>query len=171
MNPRNQNIMSKKIQQWCDVNHNSIVLDIGSYDVNGTLRLTIPDNWTYIGVDRVDGPNVDLVMPDDYTIPVEFADVIVSVSCFQYVRNPFKLMQEIVDTLPSGGIVIICAPRKEEEGTMGLPSELSPNNDIEFDCWRYLKDGMTALLEDCGFEVLQVSYQKEGTCWGVGRAR
>jgi SAM-dependent methyltransferase len=170
MNPRNQRIMSQKIREWCEVEHNSIVIDVGAYDVNGTLRPAIPDRWTYIGVDRVDGPNVDVVMPDDYTIPVEFADVIISASCFQYVRNPFKLMQEINDKLPTGGVVIICAPRKETEGLMGLPAELSPNLDTGFDCWRYLKGGMEALLEDSGFDVLEVSYDRD-CCWGIGSAR
>lgn len=168
MNPRNVNMMSKKIREWCKVEHDSLVVDVGSYDVNGTLRPAIPDRWTYIGVDRVDGPNVDLVMPDDYNIPIDRADVIISASCFQYVRNPFKLMDEIYLTLTPGGIVIICAPRKETEGLMGLPAELSPNNDTGFDCWRYMKGGMTALLEDSGLEVLEVFYDRD-CCWGVGR--
>lgn len=171
MNPRNVSMMSKKIRRWCEVEHSSIVVDVGSYDVNGTLRPAIPDRWTYIGVDRIAGPNVDAVMPDDYTIPYEFADVIISSSCFQYVRNPFKLMQEINDTLPTGGIVIICAPRIEAEGLMGLPAELCPDGDPNFDCWRYLKGGMTALLEDSGFDVLDVTHQDGGTCWGVGRSQ
>lgn len=170
MNHYNQKTMAKKIRTWCDVDALQTVIDVGSYDVNGTLESAVPEHWTYIGVDRVDGPNVDVVMPDDYTIPVEFADVIISASCFQYVRNPFKLMQEINDTLPTGGVVIICAPREEKEGLMGLPAELSPNNDTEFDCWRYLEGGMTALLEDSGFEVLEVSYAR-GCCWGVGSAQ
>ena len=171
MNPRNIGMMSKKIRQWCDVDHDSIVIDVGAYDVNGNLRPAIPDRWTYIGVDRVTGPNVDTVMPDDYTIPYEFADVIISTSCFQYVRNPFKLMQEINDTLPTGGIVIICAGRIEAEGMIGLPDELCPDGDPSFDCWRYLKGGMTALLEDSGFDVLDVTHQDGGTTWGVGRAQ
>ena len=171
MNPHSLKIMSQKVRQWGDENKSLEVIDVGSYDVNGTLRPAIPDRWTYIGVDRVDGPNVDLVMPDDYTIPVEFADMIISASCFQYVRNPFELMMEIHDTLPTGGIVIVCAPKNEIEGLMGLPAELSPNNDTEFDCWRYLKGGMTALLEDSNFEVLEVFYQEHGTCWGVGRSQ
>jgi len=172
MNTRVQNMMSNKLAQWCDTSKVQCAVDVGSYDINGTMRSVVPTCWEYIGVDRISGPNVDIVMPSDYFIPVSssYADVVISVSCFQYVRNPFKLMMEIGAKLSPGGTVIVCVPREEKEGLIGLPPELCPDGDTSFDCWRVLKGGMTALLEDSGFSVKEVFYDLN-CCWGVGKKR
>ena len=37
------------------------VIDVGSYDMNGSIKKLIPEN-NYTGVDIMKGPNVDLVM-------------------------------------------------------------------------------------------------------------
>ena len=160
MNSRNQRVMAKKLAEWCDTSKPLSVVDVGSYDVNGTLRSCVPKHWAYLGVDRVSGPNVDLVMPYEYYIPLQsdYADVVISTSCFQYVRNPFQLMTAIKDVLVPDGVAIICAPREEKEGLMGLPAELCPDGDPSFDCWRFLRGGMTALLEDSDFIVKEVFY-------------
>ncbi len=143
------------------------VIDIGSYDVNGSLR-SLFSRGSYIGVDRVAGPNVDVVMPSDYQIPVRGADLVVSSSCLQYVRNPFKLVAEGFRCLKNGGFAVWCAPRHEGDGLLGLPDELSPNGDSSFDCWRFLVDGMAELLLSSGFEILDVHYYNQ-YCWGVGK--
>lgn len=143
------------------------VIDVGSFDVNGTLR-DLFDNGDYVGVDRVAGPNVDFVMPSDYEISVTGADLLVSVCCLQYVRNPFNLVAEAYRCLNQGGYTVWCAPRHEGDGLLGLPAELCPDGDPSFDCWRFLIGGMRELLVASGFEVLDVHYY-EYYCWGVGR--
>lgn len=168
MNKHNQRMMKKKLLQWTDFGEFRAVVDVGSYDVNGSFREIMPSGWRYIGVDRVPGPNVDVVMPLDYEIPLLDVGIVVSASCFQYVRNPFKLMKSIEEILVPSGLVIVCAPKDEKEGLIGLPAELCPNGDPTFDCWRFLKDGMRALMEDSDLEVLEVFYHN-GCCWGVAK--
>lgn len=145
------------------------VMDLGSYDVNGTLRSVLPEEWQYIGVDRVEGPNVDKLVSCDYNLPVyeESIDIVVSSSCLQYVRNPFKMMDSIYKCLRPGGMVILCAAATERPGLISLPKGECPNQDPEFDCWRILKDGMEALLHDSGFNVEEV-YYRGSNCWGIG---
>ncbi len=163
--------MSENIQYWYKerLEENLKVIDLGSYDVNGTLKDIVPEAWEYCGLDRVSGPNVDSVMGADYIIPFppSTADLVISSSCFQYVRNPFRLMKSINETVKQKGMIFICAPRNETDGLIGLPPEKCPDNKEQFDCWRFLPDGMTALLEDSGFQSLK-TYYHGNDCWGIG---
>ena len=146
------------------------VLDIGSYNVNGSLRGIFPDAWKYTGLDIVPGPNVDIVMDRDkpFPIPPGTVDLVVTVSCFQYVENPFKLIGQLYECLKPGGMIFICASSDERTGLLGLPKHLCPHNDKEFDCWRIKKYGMIALLEDPGFDPVR-AYYEDSHCWGIGR--
>ena len=143
------------------------VVDVGSYDVNGTFKDIMLPSWKYTGVDRVPGPNVDEVMVGDYEFPSLSADLVISGSCFQYVGNPFKLMAAIYGIIKPGGIVVVYAPRDESEGLIGLPPELCPDGNTAFDCWRFCLNGMEAVLEEAGFTVEKVFYFN-GACWGIG---
>ncbi len=147
-----------------------VVLDVGSYDINGSLKNVIPVAWTYIGLDRVPGPNVDVVAEEGKPFPIGAGSVglVVSSSCFQYVKNPFELTRQLYACLKPGGMIYITAAYTEKEGLLSLPPELCPNEDIRFDCWRFYKDGMRAVLEEAGFTVEDVAYD-EGACWGTGR--
>ena len=45
------------------------VIDIGSQDVNGSLRDCCPNDFEYVGVDFVAGKGVDLILEDPYSLP------------------------------------------------------------------------------------------------------
>jgi hypothetical protein len=62
------------------------VLDIGSQDVNGSLKDVCPPALTYVGVDFVPGKGVDVVLDDPYVLPLESDsfDAVVSSSCFEH---------------------------------------------------------------------------------------
>jgi hypothetical protein len=147
-------------------------IDVGSYDVNGNIKDMMRPRWKYIGLDIVEGPNVDIKMPGEYEIPLksESIDIAFSLSTIQYVKNPFKWVKEISRCIKTEGWIFLCAPRLEKEGLIGLPESLCPNEDTEFDCWRILLEGMKALLEEGKFSVEKVCYKgrKLRTCWGVG---
>jgi SAM-dependent methyltransferase len=145
------------------------VLDVGSYNVNGSLKDIMPEAWKYIGLDIVPGPGVDVVMTDftKFPVPSESVDLVVSVSCFQYVENPFRLMGQLYDCVKPGGMIFICASHNEKTGLIGLPRHLCPRNDESFDCWRIKKYGMLALFEEAGFNPIK-AYYKGSSCWGVG---
>jgi hypothetical protein len=46
------------------------ILDVGSYDVNGTLRPYAPAGCRYLGVDQATGPGVDQVLDDPHKAAV-----------------------------------------------------------------------------------------------------
>jgi hypothetical protein len=56
------------------------VIEIGSQDVNGSLRNCCPAHFNYVGVDFVAGKGVDVILEDPYSLPFasESADIVVS---------------------------------------------------------------------------------------------
>lgn len=158
--------MRNIINEWCDLNKKLTILDIGSYDVNGNYRASIPNNWFYVGVDVAKGNNVDVVI-SEYQVPFKNIDLIISGSCLQYVKNPFKLIGSASKSLKKSGIMILSAPREQADGLIGLPRHLCPEKKKGFDCWRFLPDGMKALLEEANLRVLK-TYYNGNDCWGIG---
>ena len=62
------------------------VLDIGSLDINGSLRSVCPVHLAYTGIDLSPGNGVDVVLSDPYVYPFPDGhfDMIVSTSCFEH---------------------------------------------------------------------------------------
>lgn len=89
-----------------------IILDIGSQDVNGSLRSLAPKNSNYIGVDFENGKGVDIVIDDPYKLPFDTnsADIIVSSSCFEHSNFFWLVFIECLRVLKPCGILYINAP-------------------------------------------------------------
>jgi len=144
------------------------VVDVGSLDVNGTYKDLFPD-CQYTGVDVTSGPNVDLLMPNEFEIPLynSTAGLVVCGSCLEHCRNPHRLVEEIFRVLRPGGWALLNAPMHWREHRYPL------------DCFRILPDGMAAMLELAGFNVVE-AYAKAARedrlaqfgfkdCFGVGQ--
>jgi SAM-dependent methyltransferase len=87
------------------------VLDVGSYDVNGSVRRIFVDaGCDYLGVDRVEGPNVGMVMnAHDLTFPDEAFDVVVSCEMLEHDSAFWLSLKEMGRVLKRGGTLIITA--------------------------------------------------------------
>lgn len=125
------------------------VLDVGSYSVNGSYReLFNGKNVDYVGLDIVEGPNVDLVASDPYSwdfIEDESFDYIISGQAFEHIEYPWLTIKQIYKKLKMGGIICITAPNSAEEHKYPL------------DCYRYFADGFAALARWAGFKVIDVT--------------
>jgi len=90
----------------------SVVVDIGSQNVNGTLKDHVPDNFKYIGVDFVSGNGVDVVLEDPYKFPFEdeSIDIVISSSCFEHSEFFWVTFAEIIRCLKPNGIFYLNAP-------------------------------------------------------------
>lgn len=111
------------------------VLDIGSIDLNGSLRDVCPSDIAYVGIDMSPGKGVDLVLDDPYQFP--FADgafdMIVSTSCFEHDPMFWLTFLEILRVTRDGGIVYINAPANGHYHTH------------PWDNWRFYPDAAQAL--------------------------
>ena len=131
--------------------------DVGSQDVNGTYRAIAAPFGAYVGLDVAPGPNVDVVVPEEGAWPLEPAPLAISGQCLEHVRHPWVWIRQIRGIVIGSGTVILIAPHT------------FPEHRYPLDCRRIFPDGMRALLEWGGFEVVDVG-KSSCDCFGVGRA-
>lgn len=92
MHPSSYQAMDRCVQKYVtdDVVSRGVltVVDVGSYDVNGTYKPLFSDRtqFNYLGLDTEGGPNVDIVLSDPYKFPLrdQFADLVVSGQMFEH---------------------------------------------------------------------------------------
>lgn len=112
--------------------HNARVLEIGSYDVNGSVRGTFKDAREYIGVDLVPGPGVDVVgFGHEVQLGNDTFDVVVSGECFEHDQYWTRTFESMVRHARPGGLVIVtCASRgRVEHGTARSGATQSPGTE------------------------------------------
>lgn len=114
---------------------NARVVEIGSQDVNGSLRQFCPGQFEYTGVDFVAGKGVDLILDDPYVLPFKSGslDLVLSSSCFEHSEMFWLLFLEIMRTLKPGGIFYLNVPSNGEFHRWPV------------DCWRFYPDSGRAL--------------------------
>lgn len=139
------------------------VVDIGSYDVNGSYRTMFGNpNWSYVGVDLESGPGVDLVLASPYTLPLASAsvDLVISGQAFEHVEYFWMSWLEMLRVLKPGGMVFLIAPSR------------GPEHRYPQDCWRFYPDGYRALARYAGCELVEVTTDWEphpdpgSSAWG-----
>lgn len=108
--------------------HNANVLEIGSLDINGSVRQFFVD-CEYIGLDLGEGKGVDVICQgQDYDEPADTFDTVISCECFEH--NPewvatFKNMHRM--TKPGGLIIMSCATTgRAEHGTKRTSPQDAP---------------------------------------------
>lgn len=113
------------------------VIEIGSQNVNGTLRDTCPTNFEYIGVDFQEATGVDLVLQDPYKLPFEneSVDIVLSSSCFEHSEMFWLVFLEILRVLKPNGLFYLNAP---STGSF---------HRYPVDCWRFYPDSGMALVQ------------------------
>jgi SAM-dependent methyltransferase len=104
------------------------VLEIGSYDVNGTIRAMFGEASDYVGVDLTEGPGVDVVAFGHEVRSDELFDAAISGECFEHDPHwPATLENMIRLTRPAGLVAFSCASRgRPEHGTLRSMVDYSP---------------------------------------------
>jgi SAM-dependent methyltransferase len=111
------------------------VIDIGSMDVNGTLRDWCPAGAKYTGVDIAAGKGVDVVIESTWRLPFEndSFDLAVSSSCFEHDPLFWVTFLETLRVLKPGGYAYLNVPSNGKYHAH------------PFDCWRFYPDSGLAL--------------------------
>ena len=88
------------------------IADIGSLDINGSLKSIFPENHDYKGVDFSPGKNVDIVIQDPYKLPFadDTLDLVVSSSCFEHSDMFWLVFNEIMRILKPDGLFYLNVP-------------------------------------------------------------
>lgn len=122
---------------------NGTVIDMGSYDVNGTYRDLVAGK--YIGADIIAGPNVDVIVGSDSWDSQEPVDAVISGQTIEHVADIPQFMTAIYSVLKPGGILCIIAP--------------SAGDAHNYPIWvgHFGEARMREVVEAGGFEVLEIS--------------
>jgi SAM-dependent methyltransferase len=112
------------------------VIEIGSQDVNGSLRSVAPKNFEYIGVDFAPGKGVDVVLTDPYELPFEAnaADIVLSSACFEHSEMFWLVFLEVMRVLKPTGLFYLNVPSNGQFHRYPV------------DCWRFYPDSGRALV-------------------------
>jgi SAM-dependent methyltransferase len=135
------------------------VLEIGSQDVNGSLRTTCPGGFQYTGVDFQEAKGVDIVLKDPYSLPFDDAsvDIVLSSSCFEHSEMFWLVFLEILRVLKPHGLFYLNAP---SAGSF---------HRYPVDCWRFYPDSAMALISWArrnGIHATMLeSYTQKGGTW------
>lgn len=123
------------------------MLEIGSRARSGvTRRDLVPPTWKYVGLDIAPGPNVDIV-GDAHELsrlltPHSF-DAAMSLSVFEHLAMPWKVVIELNRVLKPGGLVFV------------QTHQTFPLHDEPWDFWRISADAWPALFNaKTGFRIV-----------------
>jgi SAM-dependent methyltransferase len=98
----------------------TMVLDIGSLDINGNNQVLFDADSLYLGLDIAAGRNVDIICPGhELGLPDATFDIVVSTECFEHDRYWVKTLNNAIRLLRPGGMLLMtCATTgRPEHGT------------------------------------------------------
>lgn len=143
------------------------VLDVGSLNINGTYReLVERRGWDYVGVDREQGANVDVVAHvGDISLDTwrhrmtahGFSprfDVVISGQTLEHDAAPWLTVRNVARVTNCASIVLI-AP-------FVFPVHHEP------DYWRFTGQGLAALLSYAGLQVTTSGIEGDRDAYAVG---
>jgi len=145
--------MSKFVETYLDRTRTLNILDVGSYNVNGTYKVFFDSQrWSYTGMDIEPGPNVDIV---GWNNVVDTYDVIVSGQCMEHVNRPWEWIRQVNKHTVPGGLICIIAPHTWGEHRFPI------------DTYRYFPDGMRDLFNWAGIDEIDI-YRNNTDTVGIG---
>jgi len=138
------------------------VLEVGSFNVNGSVRPLFADKSrfpTYVGIDIREGPEVDLVMDSHHLrYPSESWDIIVSCDTLEHDSRPWESLKEFHRVLrPNGWLVVVMSG-------IGFHEHHYPS-----DYWRATTNGLRELMKYGGFNVSNAQAIPTNLVCGLGR--
>jgi SAM-dependent methyltransferase len=132
------------------------VLEVGSLDVNGSLR-PIVELWNpaeYLGVDVEEGPGVDLICSAERIVDVfgrESFDIVISTELLEHVRDWRKVISNVKHVCRRNGIILITT-RSCGFAYHGYPS----------DFWRFELADIRGMFSDCRLDALETDRSAPG---------
>lgn len=124
--PEQRGFFNTMVAQFPDYFHDALVLEIGSLDINGSVRDFFTECF-YTGVDLQEGPGVDLVgQGQDLDFKDGFFTTVVSAECFEH--NPYwwDTFQNMT-RMCNGMVFFTCATHgRAEHGTSRTTPDNSP---------------------------------------------
>lgn len=123
------------------------VLDVGSLNVNGSVKHLFPLAKEYIGIDFREGPDVDIVL-NGHDLTKQFSiysfDNVVCMNMLEHDDKFWKTLEQMNMMLDTGGMLYLAWP--------GIDF---PVHDYPGDYWRVTEQAMAEIILK-GYEVLNI---------------
>lgn len=156
--------MHESVMSWVDAQVSALnlksenTLEVGSFDVNGSVRQFFVGG--YCGIDHADGPGVDLVMDAcDLAWAIPTFGVVVSTEMLEHCERPWKAVAEMFRVLRSNGILLLTCRGFNQRGAFQFHNP--PDN------YRFSSDALIAICADAGFDDVIVSEDPQVPGWFV----
>jgi len=125
------------------------MLEIGSRARSGISRRIDNPGWEYVGMDIMDGPNVDIVGDAhelSKLLPANHFDAAMSLSVFEHLAMPWKVAVELNKVLKLGGFAFL------------QTHQAFPLHDEPWDFWRISSQAWPALFnQKTGFRIIEAA--------------
>jgi predicted SAM-dependent methyltransferase len=135
---------------------NKRVIEVGSRDVNGSLRpfIELYHPREYIGVDIQSGPGVDRICEVEHLVDTfgeESFDMVVSTEMLEHVREWRRAVSALKGVCKRGGKLVITTR------SLGFPY-----HDFPHDFWRYEPGDVRAIFSDMEILILETDRVEPG---------
>jgi len=123
------------------------VLELGSRNINGTIRDAFPATRTYIGLDMIAGPGVDVVATTHDLETVDGLgrfDAVVATSFFEHDRRFWVTLVGVRQALKPGGWFFVT-----------VPDQVFPVHEYPGDYYRFTEQAIREVLFE-GFEDVAI---------------
>ncbi len=146
----------KKARGYVETFPDMVILDVGGRALREDQERSYLPIWKdvakdYHVADINAGHGVTHVMRGDYDLPLEAesVDLVVSGQTLEHVKNPFRLVADMVRVLKKDGYIILIAPS-------------TGRRHDDLDCWRFMDDSFKAIAEEVGLTVVADWMTKSG---------
>jgi glycosyltransferase involved in cell wall biosynthesis/SAM-dependent methyltransferase len=84
------------------------ILEVGSQNINGTVRDFFATNTNYLGIDIGKGKDVDFVIPGELVeLPDGWADIAISTECFEHAENWKDILLNMIRITKPQGLILL----------------------------------------------------------------
>lgn len=146
--------------------HLDLDLSLRVFDVDGRGDARMRSYFagtscSYTACDIADGENVDIILSDEHhwakQLGLQVADVVIARNVLEHVRWPWAWLEAADAVLRRDGLFFA-----------SVPEHWKPHRE-PVDCWRFMQDGLQALADWVGWEVLEMETKRvrRGRDWRV----